>query len=383
MTALERVARIEHRLRPWVVKLPPGLATKIFSRGRTWFAHRLETEAPSHQSIVSEPVRAWNLTFRMPVWNAAGMFKEGGGFDAMFAQGAGALLVGTTTSEAREGNVRNGVQWPAVPYPESRSASNWMGLPNPGHIAVATRISRMPRETGFPIGASLAADPLMDEDLAMKGLLNGFNAYSLAKADYLELNESCPNVPGAHSADLDRGLMRRLEIVSEKFLKSRHRPLPVVVKISNDVADEQLPSLLQTLVELGYDGVVLGNTSTQYAELRRKIKSSETALYDSFTSTYGGGLSGAVLTQRSLQLVTQAARILSAMTVPQEFHIIRCGGVFTGSDVLASMEQGVVLHQWYTGYFEGFARYGHGVYQRLSKSIAPFFMESSRTDTLS
>jgi hypothetical protein len=34
------------------------------------------------------------------------------------------------------------------------------------------------------------------------------------------------------------------------------------------------------------------------------------------------------------------------------------------------MANGVLLHQWYTGYYEAFARHGHDVYRALSESLS-------------
>jgi hypothetical protein len=44
-------------------------------------------------------------------------------------QGAGGWLAGSTTARPRAGNAGT----PFVPYPRSGAASNWLGLPNPGH----------------------------------------------------------------------------------------------------------------------------------------------------------------------------------------------------------------------------------------------------------
>lgn len=383
MTFLERFARIEHATRPMLTRLPPAIATRLFTAGRTRFAHLLEKEDPTLRELRSAPVTAWNLTFQLPLWNAAGMFKDGGGYSVMARQGAGAYVAGTTTSMPRKGNTRNGIQWPAVPYPHSGSASNWMGLPNPGHTVVATRLARMPRVAGVPVGASVSTDPGLPMEEAMNGLLSGLTAYSLAKADYLEINESCPNVPHAHTGAIDDELIKRLEIISERFLHARHRPLPVVVKFSNDLDPTQLPALLQVLVQLRYDGIILGNTSTRYREHRQSIAGGDRKLYDMFTTTFGGGLSGAVVRHSSLTLTSLATEILRTMAPAHEFHVIRCGGIADASDLLTSMNNGVLLHQWYTGYYEAFSRHGHNVYQRLSESIAALRKESNRTVTLS
>ena len=76
MSAVERFASLEHRLRGVVSVLPPAMAVRLFSAGRTAFAKRFATDVP--REMYAPPadmaVAAMGLTFRMPLWNAAGMF---------------------------------------------------------------------------------------------------------------------------------------------------------------------------------------------------------------------------------------------------------------------------------------------------------------------
>lgn len=376
MSVLEMLARAEHALRPSLSALPPKLATRLFSSGRTTFSKRFAQERPEQRFPEVKPVTAWDLTFRMPLWNAAGMFKYGEGYEVVSRQGAGAYVAGTTTSRPRTGNEKFGVRWPTVSYARSRSASNWMGLPNEGHAVVAKRLATLSKVEGCPIGASVSAEPLLEDSIAITELIDGMQLYAQAGVDYLELNESCPNVPGGHGGhgghgshggpQLDDGLIARLERVSSQFLKKRMRRLPVVVKFSVDTNPKQLDDLLRMLIALEFDGIILGNTSTQYAHHRHGIHSQDRPLYDAFTSQFGGGLSGQILREDSLELATRAQEIVSQARPAHEFHVIRCGGINSADDLKASARHGVVLNQWYTGYYERFGVDGHDVYQKLS-----------------
>ena len=375
MSAIETIARAEHWLRPILHRLPPRVAIGLFSRGRTAFAswfgtHRVagsESIAPFHR-----PVTAWGMQFNMPLWNAAGMFKKGEGYDVVARQGAGAYVAGTTTSQARVGNTKEGIQWPAAAYPRSGVASNWMGLPNEGHATVAARLAGLERVKGCPVGASVSADPGMPEPLALPALIEGMQLYDAAGVDYLELNESCPNVEGhdASHTTLDAGLMARLRHVADAFLQQRRRSLPVVVKFSTDTDVDQIDTLVHTLIDLGFDGMIVGNTSTQYAAVRPAIVAAERPVYDYFTSHFGGGLSGRPLRDRSLALCARARLAADAARPTHEFQVIRCGGVSTAADVIASRNVGVALNQWYVGYFDGFAMHGDAVYERLALELS-------------
>lgn len=366
MSLLETFAKVEHRLRGLVGILPPSVGVRLFSSGRTSFAKKFAQDIPRDSYVPPQDlgVTAWGLRFQLPLFNAAGMFKKGEGYNVVSRQGAGAYVAGTTTSRARIGNIRGGVTWPAIPYAHSRAGSNWMGLPNEGHQVVALRLAKLTRVVGCPVGASVSSEPGLDDSSALPELLSGMYAYADAGVDFIELNESCPNVPGHNSQHvLDAGLILRLDAIATQFLEHGSTRPRVVVKFSTDTSLEQIPHLVQALVERGFDGVILGNTSTKYLAHRNAIDSRDLALYDYFTQTYGGGLSGSILRHDSLETCRWAVDAVRALAPSQEFHVIRCGGIATADDVAASRKIGVMLNQWYVGYFDAFAANGHGLYR--------------------
>ena len=301
--------------------------------------------------------------------NAAGLFKNGEGYELSHRQGAGGYLAGTTTAHKRLGNSRSGVHKPFAPYPNSHAASNWLGLPNNGHAAVAKRLSDFQHHAGFPIGASLMAAPESSGEQALAELVEGMELYDRAGVHFLEINESCPNVAHtqaqAHGSASFEALSERLEYISTKFLEKRLRHLPVVVKFSTDTTPSDIPRLMDTLLTLGFDGVNIGNTSTEYAKHRATIARADYAVYDYFTQTFGGGVSGKPLCASSLALVRIAKEHLDSVRPYKEFHIIRTGGVDSWADMEESRAAGASLCQWYTGLFERFAENGHSLYKRL------------------
>lgn len=371
MSLVESFARFDHVLRPWLLRLPPATVVRLLSQGRLTFLHRFVRDAPGKHTIAeARGIRLWDKDFRMPLWNAAGMFKKGEAYQLVARQGAGAYVAGTTTSRPREGNLRDGIRWPVATYPRSGAASNWMGLPNEGHAVVAARLATQDHIAGCPMVASVSAEPGLDETLALPELVEGIRQYEAAGVDIIELNESCPNVPGHHGPTLDDGLVRRLEYVREHVLLRRTRNMPVVVKFSTDTDVKQVEELVRLLVTLGYDGVILGNTSTQYQRIRERLHIDELRVFDYFTATFGGGVSGRPLKEASLALCVEARRVVDVIRPAQEFHVIRTGGVETADDVLASRRAGIVANQWFSGYFEAFGRHGHDLYTVLADRLA-------------
>ena len=196
------------------------------------------------------------------------------------------------------------------------------------------------------------------------------NLYEQAGVDFLEINESCPNTEQGNPQEDE--LANRLQYIKEHFLDRRMftdtdrlREIPVIVKFSNDTEIEQLPALLDILFELGFDGVNFGNTSIDYIKRRELIDPSERRLFDFYTQTFGGGVSGRPLRESSLELASRAVEYLNQGRPSQEFHVTRTGGIETWEDIQKSLDAGISLCQWYTGYFENFSREGHDVYKEL------------------
>ena len=370
ITAAEILSLAEFKIRPVITKLPPSIVTNIYSPARKAFVKLLTRESRKNRYIPpdTESRTLWCIKFQSGIFNAAGMFKHGEGYHTVAMQGAGAYLAGTSTGAFRRGNEGKGIMHPFMPYPLSGSASNWMGLPNEGHDYLAKKLSAIEKMDGCPVGISIAASPELSDMAAMKEVVGGLFLFKNAGADFIELNESCPNVPHEKKSgknELDENLLNRLEFISKNFIqKSNGRP-PVIVKLSNDTDINLLPGLLDVLTGLGFGGVNFGNTSTEYNTYKYSISESELRLYDYFTSNFGGGISGRLLKKRSLELSSYGSEYIAKHTPANEFYVIRTGGIESINDIRESEDSGIALCQWFTGYFENFARHGHSIYKHL------------------
>lgn len=378
MGLAESLARLDRGLRPLLVQLPPQLAVRLYSRGRRVLLTALQAPSCGHTPPPELARTAWGLTFRSPLGNAAGLFKEGTGDDLSAAWGAGSWLIGTTTGQPRGGNRRAGIRLPFAPYPRSQAASNWLGLPNPGHAVVARRLAGTSRIPGMPRGASLALDPLPEvaESTRLAGLIEGLELYERAGADFLEINESCPNTGEAANTGLAH-LEERLATIAAQFLARRKRRLPVLLKLSNDADPAAVGEVVRLACQLGFDGLVLGNTSTRWAALRAGIAPEEQPLYDYFVRRFGGGVSGLPVRAQSLELLRAAATAVPTARPRDEFHLVQVGGIHTAADVAASLAAGATLCQWYTGLFEAFAQHGHDHLAHLHAELIPHLQEKA------
>jgi len=366
MTFCEFLSKIDRPIRKSLVSSFPFLACFVYSYGRKLFLKKLIEERPEQVELPAELAREfWGLKLRSPLFNAAGMFKDGKGYELAGLQGAGAFLAGTVTPEPRKGNARKGIRHPFLPFPLSVSSSNWMGLPNPGLKAVLNVLKTIEKKPGVPLGLSLASDSDSLSDL--ETFVRALYRVEDSNIDFIEINESCPNVQhsGRDYSSLDEKFVARMEYIAKNFLRQRKRNLPVIVKLSNDFAIEFVPNLIDLLLELGYDGLNFGNTSTNYKEISDLINPAEKNAYDFFVSNFGGGVSGIPLKHRSYALTEAAGKYLRTKSLRGEFHIIRTGGITSYKDIQESQSVGVSLFQWFTGYFAYFEKFGHRLYKKF------------------
>lgn len=363
------IAKIDYKLRPLASALPPSASISFYSAVRREFIKRFarRKNVAKYSPPPESMKKLWGIEFAGPLFNAAGMFKYGDGYELCAAQGAGAFLAGTTTPSPRKGNHKFGILHPFAPYPKSGAASNWMGLPNPGADYIAKKLSKIEKIPGVPVGISVSADPEDEGKRAVENLVASMKMFEDAGADFIEMNESCPNAPrdsfrGAIGGQ-DAGLAGRLERVAETFLKRRKKRTPVVVKFSNDIEEGLLSKLIELLIHLNFDGINIGNTSTKYEIIADQIDSGDRDAFDFFSKTFGGGVSGVPLKYVSLQKAAFAAKYVEMKEPKNEFRVIRTGGIDSASDLLDSTKAGVAMNQWYTGYFSSFARCGDSLYK--------------------
>ncbi len=116
---------------------------------------------------------------------------------------------------------------------------------------------------------------------------------------------------------------------------------PVLVKIAPDLDDKEIVAVAKLAKELKLAGVIATNTTIS----RDGLKAAATDV----ASMGAGGLSGAPLKQRSLEVLDLLKANLSS-----EIAIVSVGGVETADDVRERLAHGATLVQGYTGFvYEG------------------------------
>ncbi len=272
-------------------------------------------------------VTALGLEFDSPFGVAAGFDKEGLGVRGLGRLGFGHVEVGTITALAQPGNEKPRL-FRLVP---DHAVINRMGFNNHGAAAAATVLATARTRRRRPIiGVNIGKSRVVDVDAATGDYLESTRLLAPV-ADYLVVNVSSPNTPGLRGL---QELERLAPLLSA--VKSAAGETPVLVKISPDLADDEVRKIA-TLAVKTLDGIIATNTTLSRAGL-----STDAA---TVAAAGAGGLSGAPLAARSLELL----RLIRSV-VPREFCVISVGGVETVADVADRLAAGATLVQGYTAF---------------------------------
>lgn len=273
-------------------------------------------------------VQALGLTFPSPFGIAAGFDKNAVGVRGLAALGFGHVEVGTLTAIPQEGNPRPRL----FRLTADRALINRMGFNNRGAEAAARRLARLRR--GAPdtvIGVNIGKSRVVDvADATADYVASAARVAPLA--DYLAVNVSSPNTPGLRGLQAVETLAPLLRAVRDAAGAT-----PLLVKIAPDLPDDELEAIAKLAVSEGLAGIIAHNTTVSRDGLRTDPAVVEAA--------GAGGLSGAPLKERSLQVLRRVRAV-----VPADFCVIAVGGVETADDVRERLAAGATLVQGYTAF---------------------------------
>jgi dihydroorotate dehydrogenase len=278
-------------------------------------------------------VRALGLDLPGPVGLAAGFDKDARGHEALGALGFGFVEVGTITAQPQPGNPRPRM----FRLPLDRALVNRLGFNNGGAEVAAARLGR-PR--AVVLGINIGKTKVVPEEEAIADYVASAERLG-ALADYLVVNVSSPNTPGLRHLQAVEKLRPLLAAVRATLDRvSPNRRVPLLVKIAPDLADDDVDAVADLALALGLDGIVATNTTISRAGLRTAAAAVE--------ACGAGGLSGAPLRARSLEVLRRLRRRVGARLV-----LVSVGGVETADDVWERIRAGATLVQIYTGFVYG------------------------------
>jgi dihydroorotate dehydrogenase len=280
------------------------------------------------QNLTDKPVKAFGLTFKNPVGLAAGLDKNGECIDAFAAMGFGFIEIGTVTPKPQPGN--------DIPrmfrLPKGQALINRMGFNNKGVDNLIENVKKV-KYKGI-LGINIGKNKDTPEEEALHDYLICLRkVYNYAS--YITVNISSPNTPGLrnlqHGHALDAllvGLKSEQKILETQYAKY----VPILVKIAPDLTEQEIVDMSNSLINAKIDGVIATNTTLDRTEVSGQQHAEEM-----------GGLSGAVLTAKSLAVTEKLVEVIAG-----RMTVIGVGGIHSAKTAKARIDAGSTLIQLYT-----------------------------------
>ncbi len=258
-----------------------------------------------------------------PIGMAAGFDKNAEVYNSLFKLGFGFVEVGTITPLKQYGNPKPRV----FRLVEDEALINRLGFNNLGSENIISKI-----ESNEKIGMlGINIGPNRDTKNRTEDYLKCLKTFHQV-ADYITINISSPNTENLRNFHNQEQLDHLLKSV-EKEKKNLGSKIPIVVKVSPDIRDDEIDQISQILLSNNVKGVIISNTSDSTRERLANIQKHQK-----------GGLSGKPIETKSTLLIKKFYKFLKG-----RIKIIGVGGVDSGASAYAKFEAGANYVQLYTG----------------------------------
>ena len=308
-------------LRPFLFKLDPETTHDLAIKSLKFnYLPRKMFEVEDEQILNIELL---GKNFPNPIGLAAGFDKSGEVYNSLLKFGFGFIEIGTVTPLKQFGNPK-----PRIFRLEDDSALiNRLGFNNDGIEIIKNRIKSEKKKgvVGINIGPNKNTKD-QKNDFCI-GLKNFFDI-----ADYITVNISSPNTEGLRDFH-DQKKLEDLLLALNKIKSENKINIPLLLKISPDIKDNQISEIADTAIINDISGIILTNTTN----------SNKDKLISDFKKEEGG-LSGEPLQQISTNMIKKFYKQLNG-----KIPIIGVGGVNSGKSAYEKIIAGASLLQLYTG----------------------------------
>ena len=309
------------KLRPLIFKVDPEKAHTLAIKSLKFNLIPNVFDENKNDSIFQTKI--FNKVLDNPIGMAAGFDKNAEVYNALFKLGFGFVEVGTITPLKQYGNPKPRV----FRLAEDEALINRLGFNNHGAEIVKDRIRRN-KKLGL-LGINIG--PNKDTSDRLNDYLVGLKTFH-EEADYITINISSPNTENLRNFHEGGKLQDLLKsVITEK--KNLNSNIPIAVKVSPDISEDQVNQITEILLENEINVVIVSNTSDATRDKLSNIQRHQK-----------GGLSGKPIEEKSNILINKFYKLLKG-----KIKIIGVGGVDSGQAAYDKFIAGADFVQLYTG----------------------------------
>ena len=308
-------------LRPFLFNLDPEIAHDLAIKSLKFNPLPSKLFEVENEEMLN--INLLGKNFPNPIGLAAGFDKSAEVYNQILKFGFGFVEVGTVTPLKQYGNPKPRV----FRLVEDQALINRLGFNNHGSDTILNKI-KSNKKLGV-LGVNVG--PNKDSNDRLNDYLIGLEKFSEV-ADYITINISSPNTENLRNFHDENKLKELLKSISEKK-KQLKTEIPVAVKISPDINENQIDLISEILLENEISAIIISNTSEASRETLQNIQRHQK-----------GGLSGKPLEEETNKLISKFYRLLK-----NKIEIIGVGGVDSGESAHRKFLAGASYVQLYTG----------------------------------
>tara|TARA_A200000113_G_scaffold93086_1_gene83307 strand:+ start:14 stop:1057 length:1044 start_codon:yes stop_codon:yes gene_type:complete len=267
--------------------------------------------------------KLFNKELENPIGMAAGFDKNAEVYNSLFRLGFGFVEVGTITPLKQYGNPKPRV----FRLVEDEALINRLGFNNLGAQNIADRI-RSNKQSGL-LGVNIG--PNKDSENRLRDYIECLKTFHHT-ADYITINISSPNTEDLRSFHEQTKLDELLQTIN-KEKKDLNSKVPIAVKVSPDIDDQEVNKITEVLLSNNIEVVIISNTSDSSRDSLSNIQKHQK-----------GGISGKPIEKKSTILINKFYKLLNG-----RIKIIGVGGVDSGKSAYEKFLAGASHVQLYTG----------------------------------
>ena len=309
------------KLRPLLFKVDPEKAHTLAIKSLKF--NLIPNVFDEHKNDSIFQTKIFGKDLDNPIGMAAGFDKNAEVYNALFKLGFGFVEVGTITPLKQYGNPKPRV----FRLVEDEALINRLGFNNHGAEIVKDRIKRN-KKLGL-LGINIG--PNKDSSDRLNDYLIGLKTF-YDDADYITINISSPNTENLRTFHEGNKLQDLLKSIMEEK-KSLNSNIPIAVKVSPDITEDQVSQISEILLEHEIKAIIVSNTSEATRDKLSNIQRHQK-----------GGLSGKPIEEKSNILINRFYKLLKG-----KIKIIGVGGVDSGQTAYNKFLAGADFIQLYTG----------------------------------